>query len=131
MLYIKKNLYATHTVPYLLLASHLITGNLTLTCFPGVPKVSEEKVEDEDKGGLWITVTIKSIPEPCHVQWSAKRNEDDTFAPIDINAKEYKGTTVTLPHPVLFVKQKDQLENICFRIEVSNFIGSTQQDISG
>lgn len=113
------------------MASHLITGNLTLICFLGIPKVSEEKVENEDKGGLWITVTIKSIPEPCHVQWSSKRNEDDAFAPIDINAKEYKGTTVTLPHPVLFVKQKDQLENICFRIEVSNFIGSTQQDISG
>lgn len=113
------------------MASHLITGNLTLICFPGVPKVSQEKVEDDKNGGQWITVTIKSIPEPCHVQWSAKRKEDDTFAPIDSNAKEYKGTTVTLPHPVLFVKQKDQLENISFRIEVSNFIGSTQQDISG
>lgn len=65
------------------------------------------------------------------MQWSAKRIENDTFVPIDINAKEYEGTTVTLPHPVLFVKQKDQLENICFRIEVTNFIGNTQQDISG
>lgn len=104
-----------------------MTGN----CFPGVPRLSKEKVEDEINGGQWITVTIKSIPEPCHVQWSVKRKEDDTFAPIDINAEEYEGTTVTLPHPVLFVKQKDQLENNCFRIEVTNFIGNTQLNISG
>lgn len=65
------------------------------------------------------------------MQWSAKKKEDDTFVQIDIYAKEYEGTTVTLPHPVLFVKQEDQLENICFRIEVTNFIGNTQQDISG
>lgn len=113
------------------LCKSFLSGNLALICFPGVPRVSEEKVEDEDNGGQRITVTIKSIPEPCHVQWSAKKKEDDTFVQIDIYAKEYEGTTVTLPHPVLFVKQKDQLENICFRIEVTNFIGITQRDISG
>lgn len=113
------------------LSKSFLSGYLTLICFQGVPRVSEEKVEDENNGGQRITVTIKSIPEPFHVQWSAKRKEDDTFVPIDTNAKEYEGTTVTLPHPVLFVKQKDQLENICFRIEVTNFIGNTQQGISG
>lgn len=113
------------------LCKSFLSCNLALICFLGVPRVSEEKVEDEDNGGQRITVTIKSIPEPCHVQWSAKRKEDDTFVQIDIYAKEYEGTTVTLPDPVLFVKQKDQLENICFRIEVTNFIGNTQREISG
>lgn len=93
--------------------------------------MSEEKTEDEQNGGQWITVTINSIPAPCHVQWSAKGKEENTFTPIDINAEEYKGTTVTLPYPVLFVRQKNQLENNCFRIEVTNFIGKTGQDIFG
>lgn len=93
--------------------------------------MSEEKNENEQNGGQLITVTINSIPAPCHVQWSAKGKEEDTFKPIDINAEEYKGTTVTLPYPVLFVRQKNQLENICFRIKVTNFIGKTGQDIFG
>lgn len=113
------------------LCKSFLSCNLAIIRFPGVPRVYEEKVEDEDNGGQRITVTIKSIPEPCHVQWSVKRKEDDTFVQIDIYAKEYEGTTVTLPHPVLFVRQKDQLENICFRIEVTNFIGNTHREISG
>lgn len=112
-------------------ADYYITLHLTITCFLGAPKVCEEKTEVEINGGQWITVTIKSIPAPYHVQWSKRKKEEDTFLPIDINAKEYKGTTVSFPHPVLFVKQKDQLENNCFRIEVKNFIGKTELDISG
>lgn len=97
----------------------------------GAPKVSEEKTADEINGGHWITVTIKSIPEPFHVQWSAKRTKEDTFTPVDINDEEHEGTTVSLPHPVLFVRHKDILENKCFRIEVTNFIGRTELEISG
>lgn len=110
---------------------HFMTVNLTIIYVLGVPTVLEEKTEDDDNGGQRITVTIKSIPEPCHVQWSAKRKEGEIFIPIDINAEEYKETTVTLSHPVLFVKQKYQLENNCFRLEVKNFIGKTEQNISG
>lgn len=59
-------------------------------------------------------MTIKSLPSPCHVQWSAKRKDDENFTPIDINTEEYKGTTISFPHPVLAVRQKDQLEKKLF-----------------
>lgn len=107
-----------------------ITVQQTIICFIGLPFVSEEKNKNEKNRGQWITVTIKSVPAPCHVQWRAKRKEEDTFTPIDINAEEYKGTTVTLPNPVLCLRQKDQEEN-CFQIEVTNFIGKTWQNVSG
>lgn len=116
----------TNTVP-----TYSKTLYLTKNCFLGAPKVSEEKTADEINGGHWITVTIKSIPEPFHVQWSAKRTNEDTFTPVDINDEEHEGTTVSLPHPVLFVRHKDILENKCFRIEVTNFIGRTELEISG
>lgn len=75
-------------------------------------------------------MTVKSLPSPCHVQWSAKRKDDKNFTPIDINTEEYKGTTISFPHPVLVVRQKGQIENTWFRIDVTNFIGKTMQDIS-
>lgn len=89
-----------------------------------------ERVENEENGDRRITMTIKSLPAPCHIQWSAKRKENDTFTLIDINTEQFKGTTVSLPHPVLVVRQKDQLENTWFRIDVTNFIGKTMHDIS-
>lgn len=65
------------------------------------------------------------------MQWSAKCKEGDTFTAIDINAEEFKGTTVSFPHPVLVVRQSDILDGNYFRIEVTNFIGKTEQEISG
>ncbi|XP_052710846.1 uncharacterized protein LOC128185240 [Crassostrea angulata] len=73
---------------------------------------------------------IESLPAPYHVQWSAKNKDDEHFTPIDIYTEEYEGTTVSFPHPVLVVRQKDQLENNYFRIEVTNFIGKTVHEIS-
>lgn len=76
-------------------------------------------------------MTITSFPAPYQIQWNAKSKDDDTFTPIDINADEYDGTTVTFPNPVLVVRQRDQLEKKCYQIEVTNFIGKTVQTISG
>lgn len=90
-----------------------------------------EKIEDENNGGQRISVMIKSYPAPCLVQWRAKCQDGDYFAPIDINAEEYKGTTVSFPHSVLVVRQSDLFEKKCFRIEVTNFIGKTLQEIFG
>lgn len=60
-----------------------------------------------------------------------KGNDEDEFNPIDANAEEYRGTMNYLPHPELVVKHRNLLENNCFQIEVSNFIGSTVEKISG
>lgn len=126
----RRRQHVTHAVPYFN-TIHSITVNITIICFLGSPCVSEEKTEDGENGGQWITIAINSIPAPCLVQWSAKGKQEATFTPIDINAEEYKGTSVTLPYPMLFVRQKHQLEKKCFRIEVTNFIGKTGQDIFG
>lgn len=75
-------------------------------------------------------MTIESFPVPHHVQWSAKSKDEEIFTPININAEEYKGTTVSFPHPVLVVRQGDQLEKTCYQIEVANFIGKTVLEIS-
>lgn len=90
-----------------------------------------ERIKDEKNGGRQITVTITSFPAPCKIQWNAKSKDDDTFTPIDINADEYNGTTVTFPQPMLVVRQNDQLENNCYQIEVTNFVGKILQTISG
>lgn len=90
-----------------------------------------EKIEDKKNGGQRITVMIKSLPAPIHVQWSAKSKDEENITPIDIYNKEYEGTTVSFPHSVLIVRHRDQLEKNCFKIEVTNFIGNTVQEISG
>lgn len=74
---------------------------------------------------------IKSLPAPFHIQWSTKSKDDENFTHIDINSKEYEGTTVSFPHPVLVVRHRDQLEKNSFKIEVTNFIGNTVQEIPG
>lgn len=76
-------------------------------------------------------MTIESFPVPYHVQWSAKSKDEEIFTPININAEEYKGTTVLFPHPVLVVRQGGQLEKNCYQIEVANFIGKTVLEITG
>lgn len=90
-----------------------------------------EKPENENNGDQRITVTISAFPLPLYVQWITKSRYEENFTPIDINAKEYEGTTVEYPNPVLVVKQSDQLEKTCFKIEVENYIGKTVQHIFG
>lgn len=54
-------------------------------------------------------------------------HEDKTsnaFESIDENLEEFKGTSSTLPQPVLVFKPKNDLHTYCFQIEVHNFIGS-------
>lgn len=74
---------------------------------------------------------ITSIPSPCHAQWNVKSKEEETFTPLDVNAEEYHGSTNSLPHPILVVTDKDQLEKNIYQIKVTNFVGSTVEEISG
>lgn len=90
-----------------------------------------ERLENERSGSQCFKATTKATPLPCSVQWSKKGNDEDEFKPIDANAEEFRGTPNYLPHPKLVVKDRTLLENNCFQIEVSNFIGSTVENISG
>lgn len=80
---------------------------------------------------MCFMMNIKSIPSPCHAQWYVKPKEGVTFTILDVNAKDYQGSTNSLPHPKLVVKQRDQLEKNVYQIKITNFVGSTDKEISG
>lgn len=89
------------------------------------------KCDKKKDGSQWFTVAIKSIPEPFLVQWSKKEKNDDTVQLINVNAEEYKGSSRSLPQPVLVVKQRELLENFNFQIEVQSFVGKCKKTIHG
>lgn len=60
-----------------------------------------------------------------------KKKNCYAFEPVDENVEIFEGTSHSLPHPVLVVQPKDELENCSFQIEVRNFIGSCIKVISG
>lgn len=95
----------------------------------GVPTVTMERKRDMENGSQYFSAEIKSIPTPFNVQWCTQSMDDDCLEPIDINAEEYKGSTNCLPRPVLVLRGKDQLENKCFKIKVTNFVGSNVTDV--
>lgn len=95
-----------------------------------MPVIRIKRGENPD-GSQCFTAKIKSIPAACHAQWMVKKNDDDEFSLIDVNNPEYKGTSNSLPCPVLVVTKKEVLENKCFHIKVDNFIGSTIKGIFG
>lgn len=74
---------------------------------------------------------ITSNPGPCHAQWNFKSKGEETFTPLDVNAEKYQGSTNSLPHPKLVIKEKDQLKKNTYQIKVTNFVGSTVGEISG
>lgn len=90
-----------------------------------------EKCEEKEDGSRWFTVTTKSIPSPCFVQWSMTEKNSNTFKVIDVSVEDYKGTSNSLPHPVLVINHSKQLKTHCFQIEVQNFIGSCKKTIPG
>lgn len=84
-----------------------------------------EKSEIEKDGTQKFTVTIHAVPSPECIRWKVKRN--NVFELLDVNAKDYKGTSDTLPHPVLVVKKTNQTED--FQVVVRNFIGESEKII--
>lgn len=95
-----------------------------------LPSICVERGENPD-GSQSYTAMIDSVPAAYRAQWNVKYTDNDTFTPIDVNAEVYKGTSNSLPCPVLVVKQKKLSENKCFQIEVYNFVGRSITKISG
>lgn len=96
-----------------------------------VPEVYLEKYEIKEDGIMCFTMAIKSVPVPHFVQWRMMGNGIETFEPINANAAEYKGSTNTFPHPVLFIKHLEKMENCSFKLEVKNLIGEVKARNSG
>lgn len=97
----------------------------------GPPIIYTEQINRELNDAMCFMATIESMPAVCHVQWSVKDKNDDTFRPIDPNSEEYKGTLISLPHPVLVIKEKWRAIDHCFKIEVTNFVGISTKLIKG
>lgn len=95
----------------------------------GVPNVFMEEKKDMKNESQYFLVEIESNPIPCNVQWCTQSMDDDCLEPIDVNAEEYRGSTNCLPHPVLALRGKDQLKKKCFKLKVTNFVGSTVLDV--
>lgn len=112
---------------YQLHATNAIGSTKSDIIILGIPDVTMEEPEIKEDGTYLIKVTIKSIPEPDFVQWSIKEKNGDEFEPIDVNMENFKGTSNSLPNPVLIIRQLDELEKYCFQIEVRNFIGSCKR----
>lgn len=105
--------------------------NLRKNILTDIPEVILAKFDEKEDGTQWFTVTIKSIPEPFLVQWTKREKNSDMFQPININSKEFKGSSCSFPHPVLVIKQRKQLENFTFQIKIKNFIGTCKKTIQG
>lgn len=93
--------------------------------FQGPPLVFVERNEDKENGSLLFKARIEAIPTPYHIQWSKRGTCDNSSTPVDVNAEEYKGSTNSLPHPVLVLNNRTELENNSYQITVTNFVGST------
>lgn len=99
--------------------------------FTDIPEVIFAKFDEKEDGTQWVTVTIKSIPDPFLVQWRKREKNGDRFQLINVNAEEFKGSSCLFPHPVLVIKQRKQLENFTFQIKIKNFIGTCKKTIQG
>lgn len=84
-----------------------------------------DRTENKENGSQLFKARIEAIPTPYHVQWSKKGKCDDRSTPIVVNAEEYKGTTNSLPDPVLVLNNRNELKNNSYQITVTNFVGST------
>lgn len=78
-----------------------------------------------------FVVSIKSFLAVRYAQWNKKNNDDNSITPVDVNAEDYKGTSNSLPCPVLVFKQKQKELTQCFQIAVTNLIGTSYKTIQG
>lgn len=111
---------------YKLTATNSVGSTTSDTIVLGPPYIFIERTENKETGSQKFTATIKSVPTPYEISWGRKGICDDRFQQIDVCAEEYKGTTISLPHPVLVLNQKSQLENNSYQITVKNFVGSAE-----
>nr|XP_034332290.1 uncharacterized protein LOC105331445 isoform X1 [Crassostrea gigas] len=114
---------------YKITATNAVGSTTSDAIVLNIPEVILAKFDEKEDGTQWVTVTIKSIPEPSRVQWRKKEKNSDRFQPINVNAEEFKGSSCLFPHSVLVIKQRKQLENFTFQIKIKNFIGTRKMTI--
>ncbi|XP_062592256.1 uncharacterized protein LOC134253689 [Saccostrea cucullata] len=94
------------------------------------PIVQIGSPERDDKSDVIIYhATIESIPEALKAEWRVQQIPEDDFKPINVHDSSYRGSTVSLPYPVLTVHGYSQKHGQRFEIRVTNFIGETREVI--
>lgn len=91
----------------------------------------DRKRKNDEMDTKMFVVSIKSFLAVSYAQWSKKNNDDNSFTPVDVNAEYYKGTSNSLPCPVLVFKQKQKELTHFFRIAVTNSVGTSYKMIQG
>lgn len=100
--------------------------------FVELPKITvDRKRKNDEMGTKMFVVSIESFLAVSYAQWSKKNNDDNSFTPVDVNAEDYKGTSNSLPCPVLVFKQKQKELTQCFQIAVTNSVGTSYKMIQG
>ncbi|XP_062572223.1 uncharacterized protein LOC134234179 [Saccostrea cucullata] len=94
---------------------------------PIVQNGNYEKDEETDK--ITCTVVVESIPDALTAEWRVQQTPEEDFQPIDVHDSTYRGSTVSLPQPVLIVHEYSKKQGQQFQISVSNFIGETKEVI--
>ncbi|XP_062566132.1 uncharacterized protein LOC134228497 [Saccostrea cucullata] len=129
-----KNVNASDAGIYQCCASNIVgtTQSEKVTiALPNVKLLIKEK--DVENGVLMLQASIKSIPDAFKVQWKAQITPHDTFQPINLHEETYRGTTISLPNPLLIVKNFNNSKYLeTYSVEVTNFIGIkvvTTQDV--
>ncbi|XP_062593255.1 uncharacterized protein LOC134254740, partial [Saccostrea cucullata] len=81
------------------------------------------KEKNIETGTLKLQASIKSIPDAFKVEWRVQMTPDDEFRPINLHEETYKGSTSTLPNPILVVNKFNSKNLETYRVEVTNFLG--------
>jgi hypothetical protein len=100
-----------------------------ITVQTGAPTIEFTERTENDK--RFFTAVLKSIPTPIHAEWRVKNKGSDEWTPIDVNSEKYRGSTNSLPQPVLVVTTKEEIRCHSVQIVVRNFIGSSERELPG
>ncbi|XP_062618762.1 uncharacterized protein LOC134280370 [Saccostrea cucullata] len=109
-------------------ASNALGSTLGKVIVLSVPEIQIQREERTETNTLHFTASIESFPAAFSVHWSKKNKDKDEYTPIDVNEEECRGTSNSLPHPLLVTTQRNL---ICksFKIEARNFIGASTKYI--
>ncbi|XP_062616794.1 titin-like [Saccostrea cucullata] len=109
-------------------ASNAVGSTFGEAIFLGFPVFQVLGPENTESGICVFTMNSSSCPAVFSVQWSKKNKDNDEYTPIDVNDKEYLGTSNSLPNPKLVIKQAP-LHKHSFKVEAQNFIGTSTKTI--
>ncbi|XP_062578810.1 hemicentin-2-like [Saccostrea cucullata] len=91
----------------------------------GLPHIEKDITCSEEDGENLLTckITVKSIPEAKAAEWRVQQAPEDVFQAINIHESTFRGSTVSLPHPILNVHGFNPELQRLIQFTATNFIG--------